>query len=113
MVIILISLNTSSEAAYKHVLNIVCVVIFFSSMWSFNLRSEVKTSPRYFTFRTISIDFPPILLLFGYILLSYRLILWLFDSLLLNAIYGRLFVQVVPFLSFTYILYLPGNVIHN
>ena len=60
IVIILILLNTSFEAAHKHVFNIAYVVILFSSMWSFNLRSEVKTSPRYFTFRTISIDFPPI-----------------------------------------------------
>ena len=58
--IILILLNASFEAAHKHVFNIVCVVILFSSMWSFNLRSELKTSPKYFTFRTISIDFPPI-----------------------------------------------------
>ena len=62
MVIILILLKTSFETAYKHVFNIVCVVILFSSMWSFNLRSDVKTSPRYFTFRTISIDGPPILI---------------------------------------------------
>ena len=60
MVIILALLNTSFETVYKHVFNIACVLILFSSMWSFNLRSEVKTSPRYFTFRTISIDFPPI-----------------------------------------------------
>ena len=60
MVIILILLNTSFDAVYKHVFNIVCVVILFSSMWSFILRSEVKMSPRCFTLRTISIDFPPI-----------------------------------------------------
>ena len=60
MVIILILLNTSSDAVYKHIFNIVCVVMLFSSMWSFNLRSEVKTLPRYFTLRTISIDLAPI-----------------------------------------------------
>ena len=60
MVIILILLNTSFDAVYKHVFNIVCVVILFSSMWSFILRSEVKMSPRCFTLRTISIGFPPI-----------------------------------------------------
>ena len=58
MVIFLILLNNLVVAAYKHVFNTVCVVILFSSMWSYNLRSEVKTSPRYFTLRTISVDFP-------------------------------------------------------
>ena len=62
MVIILILLYTSFEAAYKHVFSIVCVVILFSSMWPFNLRSELKTLTRYFTLQTISIDFLPILI---------------------------------------------------
>ena len=62
MMTILILLNTSFEAAYEHVFNIVCAVILFSSMWSFNLRSEVKISPRYFTSRAISIDFSAILI---------------------------------------------------
>ena len=57
MVIILILLNTSFEAAYKHVFNIACVVILLSSMWSFNLMSEVKTSLRYFTFFVTDIFF--------------------------------------------------------
>ena len=60
MVIILILVNTSFDAVYKHVLNTVCVVILFCSVWSFDLRFEVKTSPRYFSLRTISIDFTPI-----------------------------------------------------
>ena len=57
MVIILILLDTSFEAAYKHVFNIACVVILLSSMWSFNLMSEVKTSLRYFTFFVTDIFF--------------------------------------------------------
>ena len=60
IIIILILLNTSFDDVYKHVINTVCVEILFSSLWSFNLRPEVKTSPRYFTLHTISIDFPPI-----------------------------------------------------
>ena len=96
MVFILILLNTSFEAAYKHVFSVVCVVILLSSMWSFNLMSEVKTSLRYFTF-----------FCYRYIFLSYRLILWFFDSLLQSAIYDRLFVQIVSFLSFSCMVYLP------
>ena len=60
MVIILILFNTSFDAVYKHVFNTVCVVILFSSIWPFNLRPDVKTLPRYFTLRTISLDFPPV-----------------------------------------------------
>ena len=42
MVIILILLNTSFDNVYKRGFNTVCVVILFSSIWSFDLRSEIK-----------------------------------------------------------------------
>ena len=34
--------------------------MLFSSMWSFNIKSGVKTLPRHFTLCTILIDFPHI-----------------------------------------------------
>ena len=42
MVYILILLNTSFDTLYKHGFNIVCVVMLFSSIWSFDLRSEIR-----------------------------------------------------------------------